>query len=720
MRMHVRILIALILMLVIAACGPAVPDPATPASLPTSAIEEAADDVDADAAEAADVVDAETEADADVAEVSDEEAVVADAVESDTEAVATEETESDAVAEFPENRPDIRALAGTQETYGDNNIEVGFTEDGHPYIGSLDKAPVIIEEYSDFQCPYCGRFYSQTLDSLLSAEIANGDAALVFYDFPLNFHAQAAAAANAARCAGEQSATAYWQMHDEIFNTLGQWSVADPSPQFISYAEAIETDLNMEEFSTCVAENRYADAVQADLSAGQQRGIRGTPGFFVNGELLSGAQPYGTFQGAIARAAAGEGVVQAEPAQVDPSTIEVPEPEPFALSDNFAGALGDPNAPVVVVEFTDYQCPFCGRHSAQTMPQLMSEYIDQGRIYYIMKDLPLDQIHPRARDAAAAARCAGQQELYWEMHDLLFETQDAWGQGDMTEAMRSYASDLSLDMAAFDTCYADQGVRDAIEANVQEAQTIGISGTPFFFVDGFPVINGAQPIEAFAQVIGLAEDGALVDAIKDAQRRQLAAQQQEAQQQEAQAQAAPTGPVDVPIDGAFAIGNPDAPVVVVEYTDYQCPFCARHHSQTFEQIVSQYVDEGLVYYVFKDFPLNFHPQAEPAAVAARCAGAQDAFLDMHSTLFNVQSEWNGRADAAELFAGYAADLGLDMDAFTACQADTSVAQLVRDDFAEGSGFGVRGTPAFFINGQLISGAQSFDTFQQIFNGEIGQ
>ncbi len=601
-------------------------------------------------------------------------------------------------------------LIPTREEEMHNGLPVGFTEDGNAYIGSLD-APVVIHEYSDFQCPYCQRFHLETLSSLLENEVANGEAVLIFNDFPLSFHAQAESAANAARCAGEQGAAAYWAMHDALFDNFGSWSIADPTAQFVSYA--IEIGLDSEAFSDCQTDQRYIAEVQSDLRDGELAGIRGTPGFIINGEILSGAQPYGAFAQAIDRAIAGEPIVQAPPTP-DLSAIEVEEPERFELSDNFAGAMGDPNAPVVIVEFTDYQCPFCQRHSSQTLPILVQEYIDTGRVYYIMKDLPLDQLHPQARDAAVAARCAGQQEMYWEMHDILFEGQQEWGNSpDLPTTFLSYATQLSLNTDSFATCLNDPAIADAVQDNFEEASSFGISGTPFFFVDGFPVINGAQSIDVFEQGIQLAEDGELVDAIKDAQRRQIAAQQQQAAQQQAQQPPTPSAPVDVPIDGAFAIGNPDAPVTIVEYTDYQCPYCSRHYSQTFGQLKSQYVDTGEVYYVFKDFPLEqIHPQARTAAYAARCAGEQDAFLEMHGSLFSRQQEWNGRSDAADVFSGFADDLGLDVAAFDTCLDSQKYNDAVQADLDEGIEFGVRGTPAFFVNGTFVNGAQPLGAFQQ--------
>jgi protein-disulfide isomerase len=131
------------------------------------------------------------------------------------------------------------------------------------------------------------------------------------------------------------------------------------------------------------------------------------------------------------------------------------------------------------------------------------------------------------------------------------------------------------------------------------------------------------------------------------------------------------------------------------------------------QIEQNYIDEGLVYYVFKDFPLtNIHPQAVLAAEAARCAGDQGAYVAMHDQLFAQQQTWSGRDDAAALFADYAAELDLDVAAFTACLESDQHEAAVQADLEQGVELGVRGTPAFFVNGRFLNGAQPYNTFEQ--------
>ena len=586
------------------------------------------------------------------------------------------------------------APTGSGETDA-NGIPVGFTTEGAPYRGRLD-APVRMEVFSDFQCPFCGRFSEETLPSLLENQIAGGEAVFIFYDFPLTaIHPQATAAANAARCAGEEGAAAYWAMHDRLFATIDEWANDGAADVFRAYA----AEIGLEElgFGACLEENRYAEAIAADQSLGESRGVSSTPSFFLNDQPVIGAYPLDYFNESIAAVAAGEAIAAEPEAQPQAPAVK-PTPATIVM-DDIAGELGDATAAVTIVEYTDYQCPYCVRHATETFPQLRAEMIDSGRVRYLIKDFPLDNIHPEARPAAIAARCAGEQDAYWEMHDALFARQGQWsgtGEG-ANDAFTAIATDLGLDATAFGTCLTSGRYDAVVQTNQDEGLSLGVNGTPAFFINGFP-ISGAQPYELFEYAVGLAEEGTLADAY---------VQQQPAEPQE------PQGPVEVDTSEAFSIGAADAPVTMVEFTDFQCPYCVRHFEETFPQIMADYIDAGKVRYVFMDFPLtSIHPQAPLAAEAARCAGEQDAYLEMHHELFGRQGEWSGRGDAAEVFAGFAEGLGLDSAAFGECLARGRYTDAVQADLEQGVSLGVNGTPAFFLNGNFVSGAQPYSVFQQ--------
>jgi protein-disulfide isomerase len=164
-------------------------------------------------------------------------------------------------------------------------------------------------------------------------------------------------------------------------------------------------------------------------------------------------------------------------------------------------------------------------------------------------------------------------------------------------------------------------------------------------------------------------------------------------------------PVDVNVDGDSIVhGDPDtAAVVIVEYSDFECPFCGRAQP-TVEELIETYGDDIAV--VYKDFPLGFHPDAQPAAVAAECADEQGMFREYHDLLFANQDA----LDDDSLLA-YAEEVGLDVDEWSTCYDNEETLSEVEEDYAEGVADGVRGTPAFFVNGVLISGAQPASVFE---------
>jgi protein-disulfide isomerase len=178
--------------------------------------------------------------------------------------------------------------------------------------------------------------------------------------------------------------------------------------------------------------------------------------------------------------------------------------------------LGDPNAPVTIVEFSDYQCPFCAQYTSETWPRLKAEFVDTGRVRYVFKDFPLANIHPQASKAHEAARCAGEQGTYWVMHDHLFAGQAEWaGYLDHVSVFKRYAAELELDTTAFDACLDSARWTEAVNADLAEGAGLGVRGTPNFFIDGYPLV-GAQPYETFQYAIELAEQGRLGEAYQSA------------------------------------------------------------------------------------------------------------------------------------------------------------------------------------------------------------
>jgi len=169
----------------------------------------------------------------------------------------------------------------------------------------------------------------------------------------------------------------------------------------------------------------------------------------------------------------------------------------------------------------------------------------------------------------------------------------------------------------------------------------------------------------------------------------------------------------------MAKGDPDAPVVMVEFADFQCPFCGRFARETAPALVEQYVDEGILRIEWRDFPY-LGPESRMAALAGRAAARQDAFWAFHDVLYAEAREVNsGTIDAAWL-EGVAADLGLDVEQFRADMGSAEVASEVAADLQAGQSLGVTGTPAFFVNGQPVLGAQPLEVFEQVIEAAQAQ
>ncbi len=159
----------------------------------------------------------------------------------------------------------------------------------------------------------------------------------------------------------------------------------------------------------------------------------------------------------------------------------------------------------------------------------------------------------------------------------------------------------------------------------------------------------------------------------------------------------------------FAVkGKKDAPVTIVEFTDYQCPFCGRYVKEAYQNIIKDYVDKGKVRYILRNLPLPFHKHSEDAAVAAYCAGKQGKYWEMHDKLFANQKEWEGLSDAKDTFIKYGKDLGIDIKA---CLDDEAVKKEIGKDLEMARKIGANGTPTFFINGKMLVGAQPFTAFK---------
>ncbi len=408
-------------------------------------------------------------------------------------------------------------------------------------------------------------------------------------------------------------------------------------------------------------------------------------------------------------------------------TTTVPAPsEPgltFGFTEDGHPRLGDADAPVTLVEFSDYLCPFCSRHFSETKPLLIDEYATSGAVNFVFRDFPIEDLHPNAPAGHAAGLCVAEQDasLFWEYHDELFSGQDDWGSlPDPGPYLETIAERVGADVDAFLECVISERTLEAVERSITQVRGLGFSATPSFQIidnrtgDTYQLI-GAQPFEVFTSAL----DGVLAGG--------------------APPTTAPPPPPELPswlsaaglspdperlgytAAGDPYQGDPEAELVVVEVSDFQCPFCQRHVLETQPTLDEVYVDSGRILWVFKHLPLPIHPQAVDAAVASECAGDQGSFWPMHDLLFETVERWAVDAPGPAL-TDIATELGLDAGAFSACLESRAALERVLSDASDLSGI-ISSTPTFIIlqdgRAGVIEGAQPLEDFLAFFDEVLG-
>ena len=382
-----------------------------------------------------------------------------------------------------------------------------------------DDALVTIVEVSDFECPFCGRV-EPTINQIL--EEYGRDVRVVWFNNPLPFHQNAKPAAVAALEAYQQRGnSAFWQMHAKMFENQ-RGLTRENLERF-----AQEIGLNMAQFRAALDNDEHGEAIAAQQRLAQSLGATGTPSFFINGRNLRGAQPYERFKAVIdeelakARALVERGTPRAQVyaatirngatsaqfvgGDAAPARPDAPDPNQvyeIAVPRN-APSHGPANARVVIQEFSDFQCPFCGRVNP-TLDRVMEEYGNQVRI--VWRDYPLP-FHQQAGPAAQAAREVFRQrgnEGFWAYHALLFENQRALAREDLER----YAQQVGgVNMAQFRAALDNETHKAAVEADMEAVREAGARiGTPSFFING-RLLQGAQPFEAFKTAIDAALEG---------------------------------------------------------------------------------------------------------------------------------------------------------------------------------------------------------------------
>jgi protein-disulfide isomerase len=365
-----------------------------------------------------------------------------------------------------------------------------------------------------------------------------------------------------------------------------------------------------------------------------------------------------------------------------------------------------------MIEFTDFQCPFCKRTWA-TVNQVLEAFPQEVRLAVCMNPLAF---HPQAMNAAKAALAADRQGRFLMYATSLFD--ESW----LEEGTYiTLAEDYELDPEQFEADFASEATAKAIARQQKLAAALGVKGVPYFFINGEPLV-GARPIEDFVarvekklaearelekQGVPLAKVHAKTTAgVRSGDYYRFVMLGQEPVVREPKYDATqrvhvppPRKQVAIPLEGSPRLGDGEN-VVIVVFSDFQCPFCVRF-DPALRGVVSHY--DGKASLVFKHFPLPFHDRAMPAALAAMAAHAQGKFWGYSQLLVD-----NNRDMSDENLLQYAVSAGLDVEKFKADLAAGVGKAQIEADMQLASDVGVRGTPTVFVNGREYDGPRDVE------------
>ena len=380
---------------------------------------------------------------------------------------------------------------------------------------------------------------------------------------------------------------------------------------------------------------------------------------------------------------------------------------------------GSPDAPVTLVVWSDFECPFCSR-VGQTLEALKHTF-GPGQLRVVWKNLPLP-FHPHARPAAEAAMSVfalGGATAFWKFHDLAFANQQQLS----LEHYVAWAAAAGVDPGGIEAAITARRHQQKIDEDVALARRLDVQGTPGFRINGMP-LSGAQPIESFRAIIAgqlaVAKELAAAGTPAAAIYPTLCARNVLSAAPLPDAGPAPI-PEDtkvwgVPVDKDDPVRGPgDAAVTLVLFSDLECPFCRRLES-TLTALARKYGSDLRI--VWKDYPLPFHRQALPAAVLARLAGAKrggDGFWQAHDAILDSE----GALDETALRAA-AARVGFAWYEVQAALADRRFQATFDRSQELAKQMEVRGTPCVFVNGRRLEGALPAESFVAVIDAQLAQ
>jgi protein-disulfide isomerase len=362
---------------------------------------------------------------------------------------------------------------------------------------------------------------------------------------------------------------------------------------------------------------------------------------------------------------------------------------------------GSPDAPIKIIEVSDFGCGYCRVFNQEIFPEIEKEFIETGIVQWKFVPFVLGMF-PNGDKAAMAAECSAAQgaDAFLPMRGRLFAEQEGWRQAqDPDGFFTQLAGDEGLDEQAFSECLVNGERQSQVELDIRLGKALGTRGTPAFIVQGVPV-SGLIPMEGFRQVVEqlLAEDGE--------PSRDWLPLPPTFGRPSIQSQVLGMGM-------GHGVGPEDAPIQIIEFSDFGCGYCRIFQEQTRPVLDEEYVATGKVRWTYVPFVLGMFPNGDAAAVASECAAEQGRFDPMRRRLYQDQQGWRGSQEPGPFFTQLAEEEGLDAERFAQCLEEDSAPSRIQENNRVGQSAGIRGTPAFFINGFPVNGAQPIDTFRDI-------
>jgi protein-disulfide isomerase len=371
--------------------------------------------------------------------------------------------------------------------------------------------------------------------------------------------------------------------------------------------------------------------------------------------------------------------------------------------------LGPDDALVTIIEFADYQCPYCAKASGP-LEEAADKFDEDVRVIY--KHFPLPS-HPQATPAAKAAWAAHQQGKFWEMHAYMFDAKAN------VDGVDEKAANFGLDAQKFAADRTSEAAAKAVDDDLFAGSKLGVTGTPAFFVNGHQYV-GSKTYGQWKEIIkgeleaaeALVDEGTPRADVYDALMKDAVAQRTEPRQAQQPGRPDPAATYQITADGRPQLGPDDALVTIVQFSDFQCPYCSKV-APTVHALVENNSSDVRV--VFRNLPLPMHPQARNAAKAALAAHRQGKFWEMHDALFESGADLKDGN-----FRGLAEKIGLGGEQAIQFEHDMQgeeLEQMIAEDEALARRFRISSTPSAFVNGHYVGGAQSVEAFQAVIDRE---